>query len=108
MEHAGWSYTPGRETKRQGRARGARSLAQAEAHARDAGWFYRWEIDPDSTSKDFNDEKPAWQLWQCALFSADHRTLGSLCGIDFGRDGEPWGQSYKRVVEAELAQEAKP
>lgn len=30
-------------------------------------------------------------------------TLGSLCGIDFGRGNEPDGQPYARVVEAELA-----
>jgi hypothetical protein len=39
------------------------------------------------------------------MVDEDGKIVQSLCFIDFGRDGSPWGDSYKRVVEAELALE---
>jgi hypothetical protein len=35
------------------------------------------------------------------------KVVQSLGGVDFGRDGDPWGQPYARVVEAELALEQR-
>lgn len=105
-EHAGYGYTPGKETPEQGRQRGAERLAQAEADARDAGFSFQWFVDPEITSADFDDSPDPWALWCCTIRNADGKVVGSLGGIDFGRDGEPWGDPYRRVVEAELALEA--
>jgi len=104
-EHAGYSYDPKRETKAQGRMRCARALAKAEADASSKGFYFRWSIDPDTDSSDFEDSGEPWQLWQCAMYNPEGRIVASLHGIDFGRDGEPWGEPYRRVVEAELAGE---
>lgn len=54
----------------------------------------------------------SYHLWQCTAWQCEGDDMGaltyraSLGGIDFGRDGEPWGNPYRRVVEAELALEA--
>lgn len=104
-EWAGFSYDPAKETPAQGKARGARSLAAAERWAGKRGIEYVWCMDPHIDSSDFSDEKPAWQLWQCAL-RYKGRCIASLHGIDFGRDGSPYSNNYARVVQAELADEA--
>ena len=104
-KHAGYSYTPGRETKEQGRRRCARALAAAELAARDAGASFDWDHDPDCTSADFSDADPPWRLWECIARDANGNIFASLGGIDFGRDGTPWSDPYRRVVEAELALE---
>ena len=105
-EHAGYSYRPDTETKAQGRARCARAMARAEREARDAGLSFEWGVDPYSDSSDWCDDDPPWALWTCTARDATGRVVASLCAIDFGRDGEPWGDPYRRVVEAELALEA--
>ena len=109
LKHAGYNYAKG-ETKMQGRIRCARALAKAEREARDGGFCYRWSIDPCTTSADWIDgredggrDNDPWQTWQCAMYNADGRIVASLHGIDFGRDGNPWCDPYRRVVEAELA-----
>jgi hypothetical protein len=107
--NAGYSYGAG-ETPEQGRKRCARTLARAERAAANKGFSYRWSIDPHGSSADWiepnedggRDNNP-WQVWQCAMYNRDGRIVDSLHGIDFGRGGEPWGDNYKRVVEAELA-----
>lgn len=102
MKHAGYSHGP-KETPMQGRIRCARSLAKDEAEALKRGFSYAWDVDPCTDSSDFSDESPAWSLWQCCMLNSDGRIVNSLHGIDFGRDGTPWGDPYRRVVEAELA-----
>ena len=103
MKHAGTSHNPQTETRMQGKIRGARALAKAEREARDGGFTYAWTIDPMSDSSDFEDSSEPWQLWQVCMLNADGRIVASLHGIDFGRDGSPYGDAYKRVVEAEIA-----
>ena len=100
---AGYSYDPITETKAQGRARCAKALARAEAMARDAGLRCVWSIDPDIDASEFGDEN--YPLYQCFLVRGEDEILQSLGGIDFGETGQPWGDSYARVVEAELALE---
>lgn len=80
-------------------------MAAAEAWAKEHGYEFTWEVDPDVDSRDFSDEQPHWDLWGCRMVNRDGKTVQSLWGIDFGPTGEPWGQPYKRVVEAELALE---
>lgn len=106
FKHAGYSYDPKKETKLQGRWRCATALALAERKANNVGLRFEWSVDPDCDSSEFSEEKPAWALWQCLARGQDGKPCASLGGIDFGRRGEPWGQPYKRVVEAELAAEA--
>lgn len=104
-KHAGYSYDPKKETEDQGRMRCAESLAIDEYDARDKGFTFLWSVDPDINSGDFSDEKPFYKLWQCAMYNREGRIVNSLHGIDFGRNKEPFGKPYKRVVEAELAGE---
>jgi hypothetical protein len=104
MEHAGFSYRPGQETEYQGRYRCARALAAAERKARDAGFSWTGEVD-EIDSSEWSDEEPPYRQWLCIMRDAEGKVRGSLGGVDFGRDGEPWGDSYRRVVEAELAVE---
>lgn len=110
MKHAGYSYDPKTETPMQGRIKCARELAKAERAARDGGFSYQWEIDTGRTSADWIEAgqdgshgHSPWGTWQCSMYDAQGRTVAGLCGIDFGRDKEPWGDPYRRVVEAELA-----
>ncbi len=103
--HAGCSWTPAVETREQGRARGASELADAERIAREAGASFAWSIDPETDSSSFSSARPAWPLWQVIMHAPDGEVLTSLGGVDFGRDGEPWGDPYRRVCEAECALE---
>ena len=109
-EHAGFSHDPQTETPEQGRARGAARLANAEAWARDSGCSFAWEIDPyvDSSDHETEDDGPPHALWMCVMRDAEGAVIGSLGGVDFGRDVEPWGDPYRRVCEAETACEAMP
>ncbi len=104
-EHAGWSQSPG-ESKHQGKTRCAKALAKAEARATSNGYSFAWDIDPDSNSSDFSNRKPYYDLWFCLCRDASGHIVASLYAIDFGAGGSPWGQPYRRVVEAELASEA--
>ncbi|MCR4302123.1 MAG: hypothetical protein NUV51_10970 [Sulfuricaulis sp.] len=120
LKHAGYSYSPETESPMQGRIRVARALAKAERKARDMGISFQWEMDDYLSSewidanKDGGRNCDPWHTWYCCarppIEDADTygagEVLASLGGIDFGRDGEPWGDPYRRVVEAELAIEA--
>ena len=112
LKHAGYSYDPATQSPMQGRIQGARRLAAAERKARDSDYYYMWAIDPHTDSSEFGDNLDngklgePWALWYCVCYKPGNEPLASLGGIDFGRDGEPWGNPYRRVVEAELALEA--
>lgn len=102
-KYAGWSYNPGTETPEQGRRRSARELARAELLAIDNGWEFEWR---DDWSVDHVDEFEFYEnggpesCESCTLYSAEGEVLASLGCIDDATD------EYRRVVEAELAQEA--
>lgn len=109
-DNAGHSYDPSTETPEQGRTKGAILLASAERWAHETGYTFRWDIDEDSSSADWIDENEdggeqcnPWQVWACLMLDETGHPVQSLCSIDFGRDGQPWGNSYRRVVEAGLA-----
>lgn len=101
-KHAGFSYGTG-ETPEQGRRRCARELAAAERAAADAGVEFLWEQD-DTTNEEWEGAEgaPFYYTWVC-IARVDGETFASCGGIDFGRDREPWGDPYKRVMEAQLA-----
>lgn len=105
--NAGYGYDPKTETAEQGRKRCAVSLARAERDARSAGITFEWGYDPDgcigcdcgqsdckcSTGEDH-------EVLDCVARDRDGvivASLGAIC--------EP-SREYRRVVEAELAQEA--
>lgn len=101
--HAGSSYDPRTETPEQGRARCAERLAQAEREGSDRGFSFEWGID-DIDSSEFEDREDApHALWECICRDVEGKLIGSLGGVDFGEGGEPWGDPYRRVVEAEIA-----
>ncbi len=102
MTHAGFSYAPGAETPAQGRYRCARRLAAAESRASRAGYSFDW-TPSDEWSSSFNSDAPAWQLWDCIMRDPAGEMITALCAVDFGADGGPQGQPYRRVVEAEIA-----
>jgi len=100
MKHAGSSYMPGKETRAQGKRRGAARLAKAEKEAAARGWTVEWrddemQYDPGDDSDYMPDE-----VLHAVLFDEHGDNLASLGGID-----DP-SREYKRVVEAELALEA--
>lgn len=105
-EHAGYSIRSG-ETEEQGRTRGATQLAAAEEWAGENCLAFHWDYD-DITNREFTDEGNEYRLWFCVARDESGKVIQSLSGIDFGEGGEPWGDSYRRVVEAELALEAMP
>lgn len=102
LANAGYGRGPN-ESEKQARMRCARELAKAERKAAAGGFTYVWSVDPLSDSSDFEDSGDPWQLWQVCMLNSDGRIVASLHGIDFGRDGSPWGDNYRRVVEAEIA-----
>jgi hypothetical protein len=104
-EHAGYSYDPANETPEQGRRRGAEELARASLEGFARHWSAVWEIDPDITSRDWDTDSPEHETWVCYVYDEHGEPIGSLGGVDFGPDGDPTGDPYARVVEAELAAE---
>lgn len=104
-EWAGYSWDPRTETMEQGRARGASELADAERIAREAGASFAWSIDDTCDSSSWSDDPDPWDQWQLIVYGPDGEVLTSLGCVDFGRDGEPWGDPHRRVFEAESALE---
>lgn len=114
-DHAGFSYDPKSETKEQGRWNNAVSLALVEQIAHRQGYYAEWYVGPEIDSSEFRDDVEPYALWECAVYQktdpmdpdgSGEVVMASLGGVDFGPGGEPWGQPYKRVVEAELFYEA--
>lgn len=97
-KHAGYSYDPKSETKAQGRRRCARLLADAETWAADAGLTFTWEW--DETPWDGDGPAPS-EVLGCIARWPDGRHAASLWGI-----ADP-SRAYARVIEAELACEAR-
>jgi hypothetical protein len=103
--NAGYSYDPAHETPEEGRTRCSIFLAFAEKEGRDRGFSFEWSVD-DVDSSEWNDEDEPYAQWLCVARDEVGEVIASLSGVDFGPGGEPWGNDYRRVVEAELAQEA--
>lgn len=104
-KHAGFSFDPAKETRAQGRSRCAKALVNAEARTRDLGVCFHWEEEPawDSDRSGIEHDAP---LWCCTAYDLAGSVIGSLGGIDFGPDSNPFGSPYRRIVEAEIALEA--
>ena len=95
--YAGYGYDPTTETRVQGRRRCARALAEAEQHARRMEWAAEWVWD----DMPWEGEDTPSEVLGCILKNQRGDVLGSLWGI-----GDP-SPEYRRVVEAELADEAR-
>lgn len=93
FEHACFSYDPKTETPDQGRTRCAVDYASAETWARAAGLSFEWGHDPISPRE-----------WRCLCHSHTGDIAASRYGVDFGKK-DPWSDPYRRVIEAELAQQ---
>src|SRR5277367_5306292 len=99
-KHAGSSYTPGKETKAQGKRRGAQALAHAEAEAKRRGWRVEWEHSQEEYQMGDAETEHPNEVLDAVLKDEDGHVLASLGSI-----GDP-SRSYGRVIEAELALEA--
>lgn len=102
LEHGGYSNPPGRVAS-------AVELAEAERAADKADAYCKWELDLDGDASFVDDwpseERKEWKQQEheclsCTLCDKDGMVLASLCGIWDPTD------DFRRVVEAELAQEA--
>lgn len=105
VANAGYSYDPKTESPEEGSYRCAAQLADAEARAERAGFVFEWEQD-DIDSSAFDDESELRPLWVCIARDKTGAVVGSLGGVDFGPDADPWGDDYARVVQAEISLEA--
>jgi hypothetical protein len=102
--HAGYSWnTSEGETKAQGRRRCAALLAEAEVWAADQGMTFTWEHDdcPDLSWMTEAEQAEPHEVLVCLARYADGSIAASLGGIV-----DP-DRTYGRIVEAELASEAK-
>jgi hypothetical protein len=77
-------------------------LANAEVYAEAMGWSVDWEYDEMPYEMGDAEEEPPSEVLVAILRDSDRNVIGSLGGI-----GDP-DSNYRRVVEAELAQEAAP
>jgi hypothetical protein len=101
-ENAGWGYRPDQETPEEGRWRGAETLAEAEAWAKDVGYTFTWRDDWDGDHSDYESGSGPESCEMVTLYDQDDNVIGSLGCIDDATE------DYRRVVEAELAYEAMP
>lgn len=103
-DHAGFSYDPKTETRKQGRVRCAKELAESESIAARLGYEFEWDWDQDPDLSWMSDEERAQEheVLCCRIIDPTDRkySLASLCGIT-----DP-DTNYRRVIEAELASEA--
>lgn len=103
-EHGGYCYDPATERPEDGRARCALAAAGAEAWAREQGIEFRWEDDwnigDHAAEFDCCEDGGPDTCEMCAAYLGD-TLLACLGCIDDASD------EYRRVVEADLAIEAR-
>jgi len=103
-EYAGWGYVPEKETPEEGRLRGARNLAATEAWAKSVGMVFTWEDDDVPWESDITDDDGTPYVpntvESCTALIGDS-VYASLYGI---ADAD---SHYRRVIQAELASEAR-
>ena len=105
VQHAGFSYNPATETPEQGKLRCARALVSAERWAAvndlTVEWADDWDGDNSYTEQAEFDGYTVTTCEMARLVDTDGNVLASLGCIDDATD------DYRRVIEAELAEEAK-
>lgn len=106
-DHAGWSYNPSKETAEEGRRRCARELAEAEEWAKREGITFDWAEDWGvGNHRDFYGEDSAYadrepETCEQVVARRGATVLASLGCVDDATN------EYRRVIEAELADEAR-
>ena len=101
LKHAGYSWDPKHETRRQGRIRCAKALAQAERDAERFGLTFVWSPDWDADDSWMDKaERAKPHVWESCTCRTPDGPVASLYGIVDADD------KYRRVIEAELAAEA--
>lgn len=100
-KHAGYAVRPG-ESKNKAKTRGAQALARAEAEAEARGWTVEWEHDPEEWQGDV--ERP-FEVLTAVLRDANGNVLTSLGGNGMTGNRKT-DADFRRVIEAELADEA--
>lgn len=103
FDHAPYSYGPG-QAPGEARTQNAQGLAACEAWAEKHGVYFVWEIDSEIDSSEFSDDPDVYAMWQLTA-SINGEWMSGLGGVDFGKDGVPDSDPYKRVLEAEMARE---
>ena len=112
LSRAGFSWRPGKETREQGRRRCARELARAEERGTALGWSAQWAEDYyadrswlDQEGYDDDDRENA-EFYYCIVLDYDGAVLASLHGIHEDRRDPQGARDYRRVVRAELFDQA--
>src|ERR1700730_698036 len=91
FDQAGYVYDPKTETADEGRARGARDLAEAETWAKSVGLTFVWDYDQEVSYTDFEDESPN-TVYETAAAFLNGTVVASLGAIGDASD------EYRRVV----------
>ena len=94
-DNAGWSYDPKTQTSEEGRLESAQALVISEYLSIDKGFSFVWDNDSDNPNE-----------LCCVCLDRNGVVLSSLCGIDLGKNADPYTNEYSRVIKAELALEA--
>ena len=87
----------------------ASDLALAEVRAKLLCYAFTWTFDAHADSRDIDDDRPysdvypCYPLWCCIMRDPSGVAVSELFSIDLGRDGSPWGNPLRRVIEAEIA-----
>lgn len=103
-DHAGTSYNPTIETQEEGRIRGARDLAAAEARVKAGPYYVDHSPDDEPWDGDVPYDGPLWNVDLYSVSDTDSPTLLGSLGSVACEEGDP----YMRVVAAELALEHLP
>lgn len=103
-EHGGYSHDPKKETKAQGHHRSARELAEAEKIARDLGWRFEWEQDPEPYEMGDAETEAPDEVLMLALYNENDELVDSLGGIGMA-GSQRERHNAGRVFEAEMALE---
>jgi hypothetical protein len=104
FEHGGYSYDPKKETKAQGKRRSARDAAKAEKIARELGWRFEWQEDPEPYEMGDAETEMPFEVLMVTMYDENGEAVQSLGSI--GMSGKAIAdRQYARVVESDLALE---
>lgn len=102
-KHGGYSQKAG-ETKAQGKSRSAREAAKAEEIAKEQGWEFRWEEDPEPYEMgDAETERPD-EVLTVLMVDETGSVLQSLGGVGLS-GSQSVRRNHCRTIEADLALE---
>jgi len=103
-ENGGFSYDPKTETRAQGKRHSAQRAAKAEEIAKELGWTFKWEEDPEPYEMGDAETEHPDEVLMVSMIDENGRICQSLGGIGFA-GSHLERKKYGRVVEADLALE---